>query len=189
MASSLEIDINLDKDFVTQYNMLQAEFGSDIARLNGFADGQLSYTDFIDNFIDKEGTVADKSIDPNSNVHHKDIVTLEREMSKSHSKLLAFNKIYYEIKKKFGFFTANQWLRAEWEGQLYMHDANTSTFKSYCFSYDLKDLAERGLYFDGDSSAKPAKHLITFIDFVKEFVNFASNRTSGAKPANGSLGE
>ena len=178
--ASLEIDINLDKNFITQYNGLQAEYGTQIARLNGFDDGQLSYTDFIDNFIDKDGAVADKSIDGNSNVSHKDIVTLEREMSKPHSKLLAFNKIYYEINKRHGFFMANEWLRNEWIGNLYMHDANTSTFKSYCFAYSLKDLAERGLYFDGDASAKPAKHLITFVDFVKEFVSYASNRTSGA---------
>ena len=114
MASTLEIDINLDKDFITQYNALQNEFGEKIARLNGFADRQLSYTDFIDNFIDKNGAIADKSVDASSNVSHKDIVCLEREMSKPHAKVLAFNKIYYEIKKKFGFFKANKWLRAEW---------------------------------------------------------------------------
>ena len=94
----MEIYIRLNKNFTTQYNRLQEEFGTDIARLNGFDDRQLSYTDFIDNFID-ESTVADASIDGNSNVAHKDIVTLEKEMPKPHQKLLAFNKIYYEIPK------------------------------------------------------------------------------------------
>ena len=175
----MNINITLVKNFVSQYNKLQSEFGTDIARLNGFDDGQLSYTDFIDNFVD-EKVVADSSIDSNSNVSHKDIVTLEREMSKPHSKLLAFNKIYYEISKKFGFKTANTWLRMEWIGQLYLHDAPSSTFKSYCFAYDLKDLAEKGLYFIEGQNSCPAKHLITFIDFIKEFVSFACNRTSGA---------
>ena len=101
-------------------------------------------------------------------------------MPKPHEKLLAFNKIYYEIQKKYGFKAANTWLRMEWMGQLYMHDANTATFKSYCFAYDLKDLAEKGLYFIEGRNAKPAKHYITFIDFVKEFISYASNRTSGA---------
>ena len=158
---------------------LQEEFGTDIARINGFDDGQLSYTDFIDNFVD-QATVADASIDGNSNVSHKDIVTLEKEMPKPHEKLLAFNKIYYEIQKKYGFQTANEWLRSEWTGELYMHDANTTSFKSYCFAYDLKDLAEKGLYFIKERNAKPAKHLVTFVDFVKEFISFACNRTSGA---------
>lgn len=175
----MNINIRLNKNFTTQYNKLQEEFGTDIARINGFDDGQLSYTDFIDNFVD-ESTVADASIDGNSNVSHKDIVTLEKEMPKPHEKLLAFNKIYYEIQKKFGFQAANTWLRMEWIGALYMHDANTTSFKHYCFAYDLKDLAEKGLYFIEGRNAKPAKHLITFIDFVKEFVSYASNRSSGA---------
>ena len=175
----MKINIQLIKNFATQYNKLQSEYGTDIARINGFDDYQLSYTDFIDNFVDQE-TVADSSIDGNSNVGHKDIVTLEREMSKPHAKLLAFNKIYYEIHKKYGFKAANDWLRREWVGELYMHDAPSSTFKSYCFAYDLKDLAEKGLYFIEGQNAKPAEHLITFVDFIKEFVCFASNRTSGA---------
>ena len=176
----MEINVRLKKNFVTQYNKLQAEFGTDIARLNGFDDDQLSHTDFINNFIDTT-VVADASIDGNSNVSKKDIVTLLNEMPKPHRKLLAYNKIYYEMQKAFGFKAANEWLRAEWIGQLYMHDADTSTFKHYCFAYDLKDLAERGLYFIGAPfNPEPARHLTTFVDFVKEFISYASNRSSGA---------
>ena len=176
----MDINVHLKKNFVTQYNKLQAEYGTDIARLNGFDDDQLSYTDFIDNFIDTK-VVADASIDGNSNVSKKDIVTLLNEMTKPHRKLLAYNKIYYEMQKHFGFKAANDWLRAEWIGQLYMHDADTSTFKHYCFAYDLKDLAEKGLYFIGAPfNPEPAKHLTTFVDFVKEFISYASNRSSGA---------
>ena len=175
----MEINIKLNKNFTTQYNKLQAEYGTDIARINGFDDGQLSYTDLLDNFV-AETTVADASIDGNSNVGHKDIVTLEKEMPKPHEKLIAFNKIYLEIQKKYGFQAANEWLRAEWVGELYMHDANTTSFKHYCFAYDLKDLAEKGLYFIEGRNAEPAQHLTTFVDFVKEFISYASNRSSGA---------
>ena len=174
------INIKEGKNFTTQWNRMQNEYGEELARLNGQADEQLSYGDFIDNFID-EGVVADASIDSNANVRRKDVVTLLTEMPKPHRKLMAFNKIYYEFQKAYGFKAANDWLRREWVGELYLHDADTSTFKSYCFAYDLKDLAERGLYFLGDNfNPKPPKHLTTFIDFVKEFINFASNRTSGA---------
>ena len=175
----MNINIRLDKNFTTQYNKLQGEYGTEIAKINGFDDNQLSYTDFIDNFVDKK-VVADASIDGNSNVSHKDIVTLEREMPKPHSKLLAFNKIYYEIQKKYGFKSANEWLRAEWVGELYMHDASSATFRPYCFAYDLKDLAEKGLFFIDGQGAEPAKHLTTFVTQCKEFVSWASNRTSGA---------
>jgi ribonucleoside-triphosphate reductase len=119
-------------------------------------------------------------VDGNANVGHKDIVTLMNEMPKPHQKLLAFNKIYYEINKKYGFKAANRWLELEWTKALYMHDANTSTFKPYCYSYDLKRLAEEGLFFIEGFNAEPANHLVTFVDFVKEFINYTSNRTSGA---------
>jgi ribonucleoside-triphosphate reductase len=102
-------------------------------------------------------------------------------MPKPHRKLLAYNKIHYEMQKHFGFKRANEWLRADWIGQLYMHDADTSTFKHYCFAYDLKDLAEKGLYFIGAPfNPEPARHLTTFVDFVKEYISYASNRSSGA---------
>ena len=176
----IDISINCLKNFETQYEKLQKEHGTYIARINGFDDGQLSYTDFIDNFIDKE-TVADSSVDGNSNVSHKDIVTLFTEMPKPHRKLIAFNKIYYEYEKMFGFKAANEWLDMEWTGKLYMHDGDTSTGKSYCFAYSLKDLAEKGLFFiPNNFNHKPPKHLSSFVTFVKEFINYTSNRTSGA---------
>lgn len=41
------------------------------------------------------------------------------EMPKPHRKLLAYNKIYLELNEKYGFKTANEWLKAEWtKGQL-----------------------------------------------------------------------
>ena len=46
----MNINIKLDKNFTMQFNKLYNEFGTELAKLNGFADEQLSYTDFIDNF-------------------------------------------------------------------------------------------------------------------------------------------
>lgn len=173
------INIRLGKNFTTAFNRMQETYGEELSKINGFSDGQLSYTDFIDNFIDSE-TVADASVDGSSNVGQKDIVSLITEMPKPHQKLLSFNKIYHELNKKYGFKTANDWLRAEWDGHLYLHDANTSSFVHYCFAYDLKDLAEKGLFFIDNFNAEPPKHLETFVDFVKEFVSWTCNRSSGA---------
>ncbi len=175
----MQINIKLDKNFTTQFNKLSNEYGTDMARLNGFADEQLSYTDFIDNFVDKQ-TVADASIDGNSNAGTKDVCSLNAEMNKPHSKLLAFNKIYYEMNKKYGFKTANSWLESEWDGHHYLHDASSSSEISYCYAYDLEDLATKGLYFISNFNAQPPKHLVTFTDFVGEFVSWNSNRTAGA---------
>ena len=175
----MDIKVRLNKNFTTAYNKMSEKYGEEIAYLNGFGDKQLSYTDFIDNFIDKD-TVADVSVDGNSNVGNKDMRTLMNEMPKPHRKLLAYNKIYYELNKVYGFKTANDWLEKEWTKALYMHDADTSTYVHYCFAYDLKDVAEKGLFFLNNFNAEPPKHLSTFVDFVKEFISFAANRSSGA---------
>lgn len=175
----MEINIRLDKNFTTQYNKLLNEYGTEMARLNGFSDEQLSYTDFIDNFVDKQ-TVADASIDGNANVGTKDICSLTAEMSKPHSKLLAFNKIYHEINKRYGFKTANEWLANEWDGHFYLHDAASTTYVPYCFAYDIENLVNKGLYFVENFNAQPPKHLVTYTDFVGEFVSWTSNRSSGA---------
>lgn len=175
----MNINIKLNKNFTTAFNKMQDLYGEELSKINGFSDEQLSYTDFISNFIDAN-TVADASIDGNANVGQKDIVTLINEMPKPHQKLLAYNKIYYEINKVYGFKTANDWLTKEWDGHLYLHDANTTSFIHYCFAYDLKDLAEKGLFFIENFNNEPAKHLGTFVDFVKEFVSYTCNRSSGA---------
>nr|DAW40738.1 MAG TPA: anaerobic ribonucleoside triphosphate reductase [Caudoviricetes sp.] len=175
----MKINIKLNDEFTAALNQMYDKYGDRLAKLNGLSDEQLSYTDFIDNFIDKQ-TVADASIDGNANVGHKDICSLESEMNKPHLKLLAFNKIFYEMKKKYGEKDANDWMVNEWDGHYYLHDFYSSTMKSYCFAYDLEDLVKRGLFFIENFNANPSKHLTTFTDFVGEFVSWVSNRSSGA---------
>lgn len=174
----MRIDIKLDKNFTQCFADMDKKYGEEMTTLNGLGKSQLNYTDFIDNFIDKN--CADVSIDANANVGQKDIVTLEREMNKPHSKLLAFNKIFYEMEKKYGVETARNWMELEWNGGYYLHDFFSSTFKSYCFAYDLEPIVNKGLFFIKNSNAQPPKHLVTYTDFVGETVSWCSNRTSGA---------
>ena len=173
------INLKLNKNFTTAFNKLSAEYGTELVELNGFSEEQLSWTDFLDNFVSKE-TVADATIDGNANIGTKDICSLEAEMSKPHSKLIAFNKIYQELNQEFGFKVANDWIQNEWDGHLYLHDAASSTMKPYCYAYDLERLVNEGLYFIDNFNNQPPKHLVTYTDFVGEFVSWASNRTSGA---------
>lgn len=174
------IEIKLDKDFERYLNALKEEYGEEFSSLNGLSDDKLSYNDFLDSFISNK-TVSDASIDGSSNVHTHDIATLRSEMSKPHEKLMAYSKIFHEMKKQFGLREAKKWLKLEWNKALYLHDANTATFLSYCFAYDLTRLANEGLFYLPDhTKAEPPKHLETFVNFVKEFINFVSNRTSGA---------
>ena len=172
------IGIELDADFVDCLNELIEKYGPELAKLNGFAPEQLNYTDFIDNFIDKK-TVADASIDGNANVRDKDIVTLMNEMSKPHQKLLSFNKIFYEMKKKWGKEAAIAFLEEEYIGIYYLHDAYSASFVGYCYAADVDKVAKEGLFFFNNGSHAP-QHLVTFTDFVCETVSYAENRSAGA---------
>lgn len=179
MSDVFNIELKLDKDFIAALEKLKVKYGEIFERLNGFHNNNLDFTDFIDNFIDS-ATVADASIDSNSNSNTKDIRTLMSDMMKPHTKLLSFNKIFYEHKKKYGLEAAEKWLEEEYNGCFYMHDAASVSLMPYCFAYDLDGLVEKGLYFINNFKSRAAKHLTTFNDHVLEFISWTSNRTSGA---------
>lgn len=175
----MNINIRTKKNFQTQFNKMAEVYGEEFLKLQGLDDEKLSLTDFIEGFIDSDN-VANASVDANANIAQKDIVTLLSEMSKPHQKLLAFNKLYYELNKKYGFKVANEAMEAMWNYSLYMHDFNTATFYHYCFAYDIKDIVERGLFFIENYNAKPAKHLDSFIQILMEGIAWLSRRQSGA---------
>lgn len=175
----MDIKLKLNKNFVTCMNKMEAKYGEEFCRINGFHNDNLNFTDFIDNFVDSD-SVADVSIDSNANSSTKDIKTLDSDMKKPHTKLLAFNKIFYELTKKYGLKTAEEWLENEWNGSFYLHNSATSTYLPYCYAYDLDQVVERGLYFIDKFKPEPAKHLTTFNDHVLEFVSWTANRSSGA---------
>lgn len=174
-----KINIRLNKNFQTQLNRMVEKYGEEFLQLQGLDEQKLSFTDFINGFIDSDN-VANASIDSNANISQSDIVTLLSEMAKPDQKLLAFNKLYYEINKKYGYKTANEAMEAMWSYALYMHDFNTCTFLPYCFSYDVSTIAEKGLFFIDNYNAKPAKHLDSFVQILMEAIAYLSRRQSGA---------
>jgi anaerobic ribonucleoside-triphosphate reductase len=173
------IELNLDRDFARQLKQLGRKYGEEFQLMNGFHNSNLNFSDFIDIFIDTK-VVADITIDANANSNTHDVCTLMNDMMKPHTKLLSFNKIYYEVKKFFGKETADKWLEQEWLGGFYMHNASTSSFKPYCFAYDLDQLIQKGIFFVSRFKTHAPQHLTTFNDHVLEFVSWASNRSSGA---------
>lgn len=175
----MEVNYKFNKDFERAIENLRDKYGEDFEILNGVHNSQLNFSDFIDAFVDKN--VADVSIDSNANASNKDVASLRSEKGKSVDKLIVANKIFYEIKKKYGLKTAKEWLETEWIGGFYLHDFPTTSFFPYCYAYDLTRLAKDGLFFlKNNYNNQPPKHLTTFIDDVIEFISFMSNRSSGA---------
>lgn len=165
---------------------MKQKYGEDFEYINGLHPSQLDFSDFIDNFVDKD-TLADSSIDPNANANHKDIRSFMTEKGKSEDKLFGLNKIFTEIKKKWGLRTAKQWFEQEFSRGFYLNDSTTASYFPYCWANDFTRLAKEGLFFL-NGNAKQAqrynneapRHLTTYFDDVIEFVSFLSNRQSGA---------
>lgn len=174
----MNINFKLTTDFERTMSALKEKYGTDFDFLNGFHDTQINFSDFIDGFVDKN--VADVTIDANANASNKDIRSLLNEKGKSLDKLFAFNKIFYEMKKRYNLKTAREWLETEYNGGFYLHDASTSTYLPYCYAYDLTRLATEGLFFLKNYNNQAPKHLTTFMDDVIEYISYMSNRSSGA---------
>ena len=141
--ANININLKVDKNFSTAFKKVTDKYGEDFEYLNGFHESQMNFSDFIDGFVDKN--VADVTIDANANASNKDIASLLCEKGKSHDKLFAFNKIFYEMNKKYGLKTAREWLETEYNGGFYLHDAPSTTYKPYCFKGDTKILTDNGI--------------------------------------------
>lgn len=175
------VPLRMNKDFITTLTGLIEKYGSDFEILNGFAEQNMNFSDFVEGFTEKNTTNADVTIDGNANASTKDICGLLSEKGKPHDKLFAFNKLFIEMKQKYGLRTAKEWLEQEYTGGFYVHDAPSVTYKPYCYAYDLSRLAKEGLFFlKNNYNAEPPKHLETFIDDTIEYISFMSNRSSGA---------
>lgn len=174
------INLKTNKNFTIAFNKLVEKYGEKFKMLNGFHDSQMNYSDFIDSFVDNN--VADVTIDANANASttNKDINNLLTEKGKSHDKLFAANKIFYEMQKKYGLNTAKEWLETEYNGGFYLHDFPSTTYMPYCYAYDLTRLATEGLFFLNNYNSESPKHLTTYFDDVIEFISYMSNRSSGA---------
>ena len=174
----MDIKLKFNKDFERALNSLKDKYGEDLEILNGVHESQMNFSDFIDAFVDKN--VVDVTIDSNANAANKDIASFRSEKGKPIDKVIAANKIFYELKKEYGLKTAKEWLETEYTGGFYLHDFPSTTYVPYCYAYDLTRLATEGLFFLNNYNAQAPKHLTTFVDDVIEFISFMSNRSSGA---------
>ena len=175
----MDITLKLSKDFERCLEDLKKKYGEDFEYINGVHPSQLDFSEFIDNFVDKD-ILADASIDPNANANHKDIRSFMTEKAKSEDKLFGLNKIFLTIKKQWGLRTAKQWLEQEFSKGFYLNDSTTASYFPYCWANDLTRLATEGLFFLDHYNHQAPKHLTTYFDDVIEFVSFLSNRQSGA---------
>ena len=175
----MQIELKLSKDFESCLADLAKKYGEDFEYINGIHSSQLDFSEFLNKFVNAQ-TMADATIDPNANANHADIRSFMTEKGKSEDKLFGLNKIFLEIKKRWGLRTAKQWLEQEFSKGFYLNDASTASYYPYCWANDFTRLATEGLFFLENYNNQPPQHLTTYFDDVIEFVSFLGNRQSGA---------
>ena len=175
----MEISLHLNKDFERTLESLRNKYGEDFEIINGVHPSQLDYSEFLNKFT-INSTLADSTIDPNSNANNRDVRSFITEKGKPSDKLFGLNKIFLEIKQKWGLRVAKQWLEQEYSRGFYLNDSTSASYIPYCWANDLTRLATEGLFFLKDYNNQAPKHLTTYFDDVIEFVSFLSNRQSGA---------
>ncbi len=139
---------------------------------------QLDPTEFTQRFFDQG--IIETTIDANANVRSTNIYTYFNEVAKPFTKLYSLHAIYERMKELFGMSDAKRFLRYQFYGDIYVHDAHHAAFAPYCYAYTLRPIVEKGLFFIDTIKSTPAKHLSSFIQHVIQFVMFASNQQSGA---------
>ena len=175
----MDIRLNLYPPFVAALNRMREKYGERFERYNALHNDNLNFTGFISNFVDSD-SVADVSPDANANSSSHDVRTMLADMTKPHTKLLGFNKIFYEMTKWYGLETAEKWLESEWNGAFYGHDFATTTLYPYCYAMTLRPVVDKGLYFINHFRAQPARHFDSFNEHVRETICWMANRQSGA---------
>lgn len=179
-----KIPISLNENFENQLQTLKRKYPYSLMAITGLQPKQLDFVGYIKDFCESNN-LADSSVDGTSNQSVRDIVSLENDISKPIFKMVAYNKIYSKLEEDYGEDVANTWLESEYTGKSYLHDASTASFIPYCYAYDLSKLATEGLFFLNKPGVspydnKPASHLDTFVNHIKEFVSFCCNRQAGA---------
>ena len=103
----MDITLKLSKDFERCLEDLKKKYGEDFEYINGVHPSQLDFSEFIDNFVDKD-TLADASIDPNANANHKDIRSFMTEKAKSETVGTAHSKTMVGAGVQQGFLPERQ---------------------------------------------------------------------------------
>jgi len=153
------------------------QYDPDLLDIEGIGK-QTNLATYADTFFSQGVTNA--SVDVNANVRSTNVYTFINEFPKVYLKQLSLYFIWKRMAEMFSLKEADEFVKQEITGGIYVHDLFHSAFMPYCYAYSLGEICRNGLQFIENIHSIPAKHLNTFIQHVIQFVMFASNQSSGA---------
>ena len=159
-------------------NSMLDKYGVDIFNLNGIGE-QLDFNKSIKKMV-SSSTMADTSVDPNSNTNIITPGQVYSEVAKAHSLLHNHYRVWKFFKKSKSLDYANDLMERKLSGQIYIHDF--SSFLPYCFNFDPLHFALLGIpkELDGKGESLPPQHLESFFGIMQDILPIFAKNLAGA---------
>jgi ribonucleoside-triphosphate reductase len=160
---------------------IEKEYGFDLFQISGIGK-QLDVNWFAKQFFGKKTNTADVSVDSNSNVGLKNTVIYDQEMTKPLKLITSYYRMWKGMKKKYGLDVANEAVRKQLTGEIYINDFHGfSSNLYYCYNYSTLDTAHKGIPRGIDAEpSRPTKYLNTFLEHLQLFCIHAGSSSLGA---------
>jgi ribonucleoside-triphosphate reductase len=172
---------SFQEEFVECLAGLEREFGFDLFQISGIGK-QLDVNWFAKNFFSKPSNTADVSVDSNSNVGLKNTIVFDYEMVKPLKLIYSYYRMWKGMKKKYGLDYANEAIRKQITGEIYINDFHGwASNLYYCYNYSTLDTARNGIPKGIDAEmSHPTKYLNTFMEHLQLFCVHAGASSLGA---------
>lgn len=166
------------KDFKEFMYKMVDKYGIDILNLNGIGE-QLDINKAIKKMMSST-TMADTSVDSNSNTNIVTSGAVFTETCKAHSLIHNHYRVWKYMKKNHGVEYANDLMERKISGQIYINDL--SGFYPYCFNFDPIHFALYGIpkKLDGKGESLPPQHMESFFGILEDILPIFAKNLAGA---------
>lgn len=168
-------------EFVECLANIEKKYGFELFQMSGIGK-QLDVNWFAKQFFGRKTNTADVSVDSNSNVGLKNTVIFDQEMSKPLKLIYSYYRMWKGLKKKFGLEYANEAVKKQLTGEIYINDFHGfASNLYYCYNYSTLDTARKGIPVGIDAEkSRPTKYLGTFLEHLQLFCIHAGSSSLGA---------
>ena len=168
-------------EFVECLRNIEKKYGFELFQISGIGK-QLDINWFAKQFFGKKTNTADISVDSNSNVGLKNVVIWDNELSKPLKLISSYYRMWKGMKKKFGLDYANEAVRKQLTGEIYINDFHSfASNLYYCYNYSTLDTAHKGIPVGIDAEkSEPTKYLNTFFEHLQLFSIHCGSSSLGA---------
>lgn len=168
-------------EFVECLRNIEKKYGFELFQISGIGK-QLDINWFAKQFFGKKTNTADVSVDSNSNVGLKNVVIWDNELSKPLKLISSYYRMWKGMKKKFGLDYANEAVRKQLTGEIYINDFYSfASNLYYCYNYSTLDTAHKGIPVGIDAEkSEPTKYLNTFFEHLQLFSIHCGSSSLGA---------